>query len=151
MFLPLVLWHPHILILKIYCIYYYLLLHFKLKNLSLKANNIMKNNCELCPTLSPSGMRVSYSERFLFMNIHGNKYWGQIGFGFNVTFYWMHLREFFWGSVFFIIETFKMKKKSSIISTNGFTLNMICILVCHSVHYWMSLTQIMDAFTIKTS
>lgn len=111
MFLPLVLWHPHILILKIYCIYYYFLLHFKLKNLSLKANNIMKNNCELCPTLSPSGMRVSYSERFLFMNIHGNKYWGQIGFGFNVTFYWMHLREFFWGSVFFVIETFKMKKK----------------------------------------
>lgn len=151
MFLPLVLWHPHILILKIYCIYYYFLLNFKLKNLSLKANNIMKNNCELCPTLSPTGMRVSYSKRFLFMNIHGNKYWGQIGFGSQCDFLLNAFKGIFLRQCFFVIETFKMKKKSSIISTNGFTLKVICMLVCHSVHYWISLMQIMDAFTIKTS
>lgn len=112
MFLPLALWHPHNLILKNTLHLVLLSASFqKLKFLSLEANNFMKNNWELCYTFSTSGMRVSYAKRFLFMNIHGNKYWGQIGFGFQCDFLLNAYKGiFFWGSFFSVMHTFKMKK-----------------------------------------
>ena len=44
------------------------------------------------------------------MNIHGNKYWGQIGFGSQCDFLQNAFKGIFLRQCFFVIETFKMKK-----------------------------------------
>lgn len=104
MFLPLALWHPHNLILKNTLHLVLLSASFqKLKFLSLEAN-IMKNNCELCYTFSTSGMRKYYMQRdfslWIFMGINIGV---RLVLGFNVTFYWMRIREFFSEAVFFLL------------------------------------------------
>lgn len=137
MFLPLALWHPHNLILKNTLHLVLLSASFqKLKFLSLEANNIMKNNCELCYTFSTSGMREYHMQRDFSLRIFMRINIGvRLVLGFNVTFYWMRIREFFSEAVFFLLGIHSRRKIYSIISTNGFTLKVICISVCHSAHY----------------